>query len=227
MKRGNFSKRILVSITGWKDSHWKNKLEEVEKFKIRRIALFLEIFKKDHRRDIYEALLSSKVKEIPLVHIRHDMTKDELKFLYKNFKSRYFTIHENSFKILKKWNGFYKNLYLEMDYNNFIPKNVNINKIGGFCVDLSHFKASEEKFTKEFEYIVKRNKIHKYFKCNHLNGYSYERNIDLHTIKSLKDFDYLKTLPKFLFGKYIGLETYNSIKEQLSFKMYLVKILNK
>ena len=46
MKRGNFSKRILVSITGWKDSHWKNKLEEVEKFKIRRIALFLENFAK-------------------------------------------------------------------------------------------------------------------------------------------------------------------------------------
>lgn len=221
------SKRILVSITGYKEKDWKSKLEEIEKHKITRIALFLEMFRKQQRSKIYSALLTSNIKEIPLVHIRNDMTKQELEFISKNFKTECFNIHENSFKHLEQWNGFYKKLFLEMNYDNHIPKKVNLNKIGGFCIDLSHFKAAEKKQSKDFEYITKRKKEKKYFKCNHLNGYSYKKNIDLHTIKSLKDFSYLKTLPKFLFGKYIALEVNNSIAEQLKFKKYVMKLLKK
>ena len=225
MKR-DFSNRILVSITGKKEIDWKNKLKEINRLDIRKIALFLEMFNKKTRNNLYIALLKSRVKEIPLVHIKNDMSKQEIEFLYKKFKSRYFTIHEDSFNYLEKWNGFHKNLYLEFNYDNFIPKNVKIKKIGGFCVDLSHFKASEEKFGREFQYVIKRKNMHKYFKCNHLNGYSYKTNKDLHTIKSLRDFDYLKTLPRFLFSDYIGIEVFNSIKEQLKFKKYLVKFLS-
>ena len=155
------------------------------------------------------------------------MKKEELAFITKKFGSSYFTIHENSFKILDEWKGFYKKLYLEMNYDNFIPRSVDVHKIGGFCVDLSHFKADEERWSKEFLYIMKRRRIHRYFKCNHLNGYSYKRNKDMHTIRSLRNFDYLKTLPKFLFSKNIALETFNPISEQLKFKEYLVKMLNK
>ena len=129
-------------------------------------------------------------------------------------------------KVLKKWKGRYKELYLEMNKDNKISKNVDVSKIGGFCVDLSHFKAAEEIWSKEFIYTIKR-KNSKYFKCNHLNGYSYKKNTDLHTVKSLKEFDYLLTLPKFLFGNAIAIETYNSIKQQLKFKAYLTKLLNK
>ena len=42
----------------------------------------------------------------------------------------------------------------------------------------------------------------------------------------LSNFDYLKTMPKFLFGKIIALETFNSIKEQLIFKEYLIGLLS-
>ena len=223
---GGFSKRILISITGKTDKHWQDQLKEIEKYKIRKIALFLEQFKTTQRKKIYKKLLKSNIKNIPLVHIRHDMTKDELIFLEKNFKAKCFTIHETSFRYLPKWEGFHKKLYLEMNFDNRIPKNVKFGKIGGFCVDLAHFKAAEERWSKEFLFVMKRRKISKYFKCNHLNGYSFKKNTDIHKIKSLKDFDYLKTLPEFLFGKYIGLETENSIKEQLKFKEYLIKMLN-
>jgi hypothetical protein len=114
-----------------------------------------------------------------------------------------------------------------MNYDNFINRLVDVNKIGGFCVDLSHFKAAEEKWSKEFIYVVKRRSLDELFKCNHLNGYDYKKNIDLHTVKSLKEFDYLQTLPEFVFGDYIGIEVFNSIKEQLRFKDYLIDLLNK
>ncbi len=219
------SERILVGIAS-KGSYWGNQLEEIDNFKISKAALFLECLRLPQRKKIYKALLKSKIKHIPLVHIRNDMTRNELLFLKKNFRSSFFTIHEDEFKLLSKWTGFHKSIFLEMNYDNFISSLVKIDKIGGFCIDLSHFKIAEEKWSKEFEYTIKKRKTLKYFACNHLNGYSYKLNSDLHTIKSLKDFDYLKTLPDFLFSKVIALETGNSITEQLKFKDYLIKLLS-
>jgi len=224
----SFSQKLYVSITGTTDKDWQSKLKEIEHFKINKIALFLEIFKtRKQREKIYQALLNSRVKDIPLVHIRSDMTKDELKFLAKNFGAKCFTIHEDHFKILDHWRGFYKKLYLEMNYDNSVSSLVKVRKIGGFCVDLSHFKAAEEKWTKEFKYITSWEKKSRLFKCNHLNGFDHKKNIDLHNIKSLKEFDYLKTLPDFVFGQYIGIETFNSITDQLKFKKYLTVFLDK
>jgi hypothetical protein len=116
-------------------------------------------------------------------------------------------------------------LILELHSDNHIPKTKQLEKIGGFCIDFSHFKASEERWTKEFDYVLKKRKLKKHFIGNHLNGYDPVKKVDMHTVKSLKDFDYLKTLPKFIFGKYIALETFNSIKEQLKFKEYLCNFL--
>lgn len=227
-KQKDFNKRILVSLTGSTDKDWQSKLREIERFKIKEIALFLEIFRQKSQRDkICQALLKAGVKQIPLVHIRDDMTKEELKFLVNNFQTKCFAIHENHFKVLNKWQGFYNKLYLEMNYDNFINRLVDVRKIAGFCVDLSHFKAAEEKWSQEFIYIIQWQSVQNLFKCNHLNGYDYKKNIDLHTVKSLQEFDYLKTLPEFIFGDYIGLEVFNPISQQLRFKKYLVKMLNK
>lgn len=222
----SLSKRILVSITGSREEDWKFKLAEIEKHKMKKIALFVEMFEKSQRKKIYSALLSSSVKKIPVVHIRHDMTGQEFTFLEKKFKTKCFTIHESSFKHLKKWRGFYKKLFLELNYDGVVPGNVDVGEIGGFCVDLSHFKAAEEKFSEDFLYVIERRKTRGYFKCNHLNGYSYKKNTDLHTVKKLSEFNYLKTLPEFLFGKYIALEVNNGISEQLKFKEHIVRLLN-
>lgn len=221
----SISKRVLISITGRTEVDWRNKLIEVEKFKIRKVALFLELYTKKERKKIFEALLGSGIKRIPFVHARHDMDKEEFEFLIKNFKTKYFNIHPGAFSRLKKWRGIHKKLLLELAYTNQVRKNTDISEIGGFCIDLSHFKASEDRWTNEFEYIVKRDKIDRYFIANHLNGYSVRAKKDLHTIKSMKEFDYLKTLPKFLFGRYIALEMFNSVKEQIKFKKYLFGIL--
>ena len=48
---------------------------------------------------------------------------------------------------------------------------------------------------------------------------------DLHFVNNLKEFDYLKELPRKIFSKVIALELENSIKEQLKFKDYIVKLM--
>jgi len=224
-KDKNIAKKIFVSITGNTAKEWQGQLKELERRGITEAALFLEQYPIKQRREIYKALESSSIKKIPLIHIRNDMSRQELAYLSDRYNDPYLTIHESSFKYLKKWQGFHKRLYLEMNMDNHLRTMVKVGKVGGFCVDLSHFKSAEEKWSKEFIYIAGRKKHKKYFACNHVNGYSYQKNRDIHIITDIHQFDYLKTLPRFVFGKVIAIETANSIKEQLKFKGYLAKLL--
>jgi hypothetical protein len=224
MSENGWGKRIFLGITGEKQSDWESKLKDISSLGLTEAALFLEKFNQSQRKKIYRTLLGSSLKNIPLCHIRNDMEVEELVFMEAKFKTKYFTVHENSFSFLDKWPGFEKKIYLEMDYNDAVSNKVSISRIGGFCVDLSHFKAAQTKWSKEFRYTYfKKGKAN--FYCNHLNGYSKKENRDIHNIKSLKEFEYLKTLPEFIFGKVIGLEVENGILEQIEFKEYLVRIL--
>ncbi len=222
----DFSERILLGLTGWTAKSVITKIKDVDKRGITTAALFMEIIKdREDREKIYSVLKKSKIQNIPLVHIRQDMTRDEIEFLKENYKTKHFTIHEEHFSCIPLLKGYYKSLYLELNTDNFVSKKIKIEKIGGFCIDLSHFKVEEQKWTKEFLYVLSK-KDKKVFGCNHINGYSYKKNRDLHTVKKLSDFDYLATLPEFLFGEAIAIEAFNSIESQIKFKKYLVKFLN-
>lgn len=214
---------ILVSITGQTKKDWQSKLREIEKFGITRIALFLEFYTAKQRKEIYGVLLNSPIKSIPFVHARHDMKLDEYKFLMKRYGTKYFNLHIDGFDMLDKLRGIHKKLLYEHSYHNTIKDKMKMKKIGGFCIDLSHFKSAEERWTNEFEFVFSRRKIKRYFIANHLNGYDPANRKDVHTPKSNKDFDYLETLPEFVFGKYIALEMFNSIKEQLKYKKYIMR----
>lgn len=226
MREKDFNKRLLLSITGDENKAWKEKLKELDGRGIKEAALFLTRFNQSQRKDIYRNLLSSKLESVPLCHIRNDMEVEELVFMEAKFKTKCFTIHENSFNFIQKWPGFEKKLYLEMDYNNAVSQKVMVEKIGGFCVDFSHFKAANVKWTKDFEYVYYRKGIANFF-CNHLNGYDKKNNSDIHFIEKMDQFDYLKEIPEFLFGKIIALEVDNDIKKQIDFKKYLVDFLGK
>ncbi len=222
----NWSRKIFLSITGNTKKEWHNKLNEINNLGLDAVALFLECYRKPQRKLIYEALKNSCVKHIPLIHIRNDMGREELKYLSEKYNKPLLTIHEDSFDVMAKWRGFYKQLYLELNYDNFIPKNVDLKKIGGFCLDLAHFKTAEEKWSKEFEYTLKQKNKSNLFVCNHLSGYSYKRNTDEHYPNSPKYFDYLKTLPNFVFGNVIAIEISRPIKVQIEYKKYILKLLN-
>ena len=220
----NLENKILFGITGEKEKDWKAKLKEINKFGLEEAALFLEMFDQKQRKKIYRALLDTGLKNIPLCHIRNDMEIEELVFLESKFKTEYFTIHENSFTFLHKWKGFLKKLYLEMNWNDSVPPGVAVEDIGGFCVDFSHFKAAMVEQTKDFDYVLEKRKTAE-FACNHLNGYDEEKNSDVHYVSSSGQFDYLRDLPEFLFGKVIAIEAFNSIQEQMKFKEYILKLL--
>jgi len=220
------NKKLLVSITGRKKSDWQKKLKEIERHKIKEIALFMEIFNKKERLGLLPALKKSCVKKIPMVHIRNDTTHEELGILYNKFGTRFFTIHESHFykKTISHWRGYYKNLYLEMTTDDYVAPKVHVEKIGGFCMDLAHYKKQVTDQNQDYIYMMEHLNTSK-SGCNHLSGYSYKRNKDLHTIHDAREFQYLKTLPHNIFGKVIGFEYFNSIKDQLKYWPTVKKIL--
>ena len=225
MKTTGFSKKIFLSITGESNIDWQSKLDEINHRKINEVAVFLERFDKKERDNFYRFLLKSSVKKIPFVHLRDDVSKEEIQFFINKFKTDYFNIHEDHFKHMDKWKGFWNRLYLEMNYDSKISKDVKVRKIGGFCVDLAHFKSAIARGTKEAYYVyLRKHKIK--FACNHLGGYSAEKMRDLHVVTDPKSFDYLTTLPKYVFGEIIALEIDNSIEEQILFQKYVSKLLD-
>jgi predicted hydrolase (HD superfamily) len=219
--------KIILGITGDEDTHHIEKIEEIIKNKIECVSLFLQYLPVKKREKIYNKIENSTIKEIPLVHIGKDVEKKELSFLFKKYKTRFFTIHESDFNILSKWKGFYKYLFLEMSTDNIVAKNVKVERIGGFCVDLAHYQKQKDRRTIDYQYVYERRKEKSLFKCNHLSGYSSKEMTDLHYVESEKDFDFLKNVPDFVFGKVIAIEVNNSISDQLRFKDYIINLLSK
>ncbi len=217
--------KIIVSITGRNAAECISKIKELQKYQVPEAALFLEMLDADNREQVYQALANLKIK-IPLVHLRQDMVKGELIMLSKEYQVKYFTIHEDHFKIIKNWYGFYKKLYLEMTTDDYVAKNVKVETIGGFCVDVAHYKKQAVLNNEDFKYVYKRRNQATLFACNHISGYSYLNNLDMHEVSAQKDFSYLKELPEFIFGKVLAIEVFNSIKEQLVYKEYILKIIN-
>ncbi len=222
----NFKKRLLLSITGENYSHCVERLKEVKEEGINTVALFHQHISLKNRKEIYKKIEEAGIEKIPLVHIGEDVKKEEIEFLFKKYETRYFTIHESDFGVLSKWKGFYKNLFLEMSTDNEVAKNVKVEKIGGFCVDLAHYQKQKDRKTIDYEYVYNRRNNKKLFRCNHLSGYSFEEMEDLHYVKSIKDFEYLKHLPTFVFGEVIAIEVNNPIKDQLKFKEYITALIS-
>ncbi|MFA5024601.1 MAG: hypothetical protein WC523_06665 [Patescibacteria group bacterium] len=220
------TKNVLLSIAGVNEKLLLSKIKEINKLKITRVALFLTMIKKDAKRRVFKALLKSTIKEIPLVHLRNDMSQEEIIFLENNFHPTYYTIHENSFDHLHKWPKFKKRLYLEFGGHGKRKPQARVEAIGGFCVDLAHYKIAETSQTVQFRYQFSKRKQKKLFACNHLNGYSPKTNTCIHEVGKIEEFDFLKTLPKFIFGKTIALEMENPIREQLIWRKKLIKMLN-
>jgi len=142
------------------------------------------------------------------------------------FSSRYFTIHEFHFnkKIISHWRGFYHNLFLEMTTDNHVAPKVHVEKIGGFCIDLAHYKKQVTLQDEEYKYIIEHINKSK-CACSHLSGYSNKKVTDLHTIHNAREFNYIKTLPHNVFGEVIAFEVFNPIKDQLRFYPKVKKIL--
>ena len=131
-------KHVYVSLTGYDYATFERKFKELKKFKISECCLFLSALPHKHHKYVFEQLLKSDIKYIPLVHINDGTTKAEIEFLKKNFKTKYFNVHNQNLKEIDKYEPYLKDVLLEthpeVEFNEVL-----LLKIGGFCIDVAHF----------------------------------------------------------------------------------------
>ncbi len=226
------NKKILLGLTTTPGSDWKEKIQEIDKFGIKEIALFLGPLKKEQREEIYKALEKTQIKFIPHIHARTDMNTKEFDYLTEKYGAKVFNIHSlKEFPLVENidFSKYYKKIYIENVH--FIPDENEIEMFGGLCIDFSHWEngilTSYDGY-ENFEKLANKYPIgccHISAMTNKLVKWPEWSTYDSHNFKRLEEFDYIKKYLKYL-PDIISIELENSFEEQLRVKRYLEKIIN-
>jgi len=231
MKTGN--KKILVSITTSRGSDWKSKIEEIKELGLDEVAAFPTCLCKNDREEFYGLIKESCIKSIPLVHLRNDMTVDEMDYFIKNYDTKVFCTHtKREYDFLCDLSKYHNIIGIENVYYPFDEEEIKV--FGGICLDLSHLENARILTREIFEQNVKMlekypvivNHVNSVKKTFHIDENGYTRYDD-HFFENFSEFDYLKNYPENYFSPIIAIELENSIKEQLKVKDYLNNIINK
>lgn len=216
-------RKVYVSLTGYDYAIFERKFREIQKFGINEICVFLSALPHQHHKFVFKQLLKSKIKNIPMVHMRDETTKAEVEFFKNNFKTKYFNVHGRNLLNIEKYEPYLKNILLET-HPEIIFDEIKLNKIGGLCIDVAHFWRAKEIQSKDYFQVLKFKNKKSLFKANHLSGYKKNWG-DLHDIKNEKDFEYLREVPKFILGNILAIEIMDTINTQMKVKKYIEKIL--
>ena len=82
---------IYPSITVISEGGWQKKVEEIRFFKLKKVGMFPTSLNKNERYELYQKAKELKI-EVPFVHLRNDMGRDEIKYLIDNFKTKLFNV---------------------------------------------------------------------------------------------------------------------------------------
>lgn len=230
-KRKLFKARIFPSITTISGT-WSQKIKEIKRLKLKEVCLFLTFVNYEERKNIYDLLKKTKIKNIPLVHLRSDIKPEELEYLLQKYKIRAFALHSlREYPLIYDYSKYRKIIFIENVFEKF-DKN-ELEYFGGVCLDLSHLENDRILHKRKFQNTI--NFLKEYtIGCNHVSAmkkvvrFDREENAlryDSHYFKKLSEFDYLKTYPKSYFSEIIAIELENNIKEQLAAKKYIEKVI--
>jgi hypothetical protein len=223
--------RVLVSITTTYGSDWRNKFREANEQSITECALFPTTLSKEDRKEYFGLLEKSSIKSCPFVHLRSDMTVDEMDYLAENFGTKVFNTHcRAEYPRVSDWSKYADRIYIENVYHAFNPEEMK--DWAGICFDVSHLENDRRQNPERFAQILKA--LDQYpIGCNHISGIAEqlrvnsegEQRFDKHRFDSLREFDYLKNYPGKYFSRFCAIEVVNTLKEQLAAKKYIETIL--
>lgn len=233
------TKKILLGLTTTPGSDWRKKIEEISKFNIKEISLFPTFLDIESRRELYNLLENSIVKEISHVHLRNDMEIWELEYLMNTFKTHLFNVHPINDKYPREhdYSKFSKSIYIEnvLGLSRNLPLVEEVESSAGLCIDFAHWQDTILKenanYNNELVKLLNKFKIG----CCHISAAknkktdgSFETGIETyekHWFDNLTNFDYIAKFKNYL-PNIISLELENSFEEQLKVKEYLENIIN-
>lgn len=229
------NKKILLGLTTTLLSNWREKIKEASAYNIEEIALFPTTLDVRERKELYKLLEKSPIKNIPHVHLRHDMAAWELEYLTSRFRTRAFNIHpeRGPHPLKHDLSSFFPRIYVE-NLQPFIPIVEELEKFGGLCVDFSHWEDAVLLKEKNKDSVMK--KITKQFPigCSHVSAiktnssgnpfFDGQTTFSSHWIENMRELDYVKKYLDYL-PEYISIELENPFGIQLEVKKYLEEII--
>lgn len=224
--------RIIPSIVTTTDK-WRERIEETKKLQIKELAFFPTCLSGPEREEAYKLLESNGIKSIPFVHLKNDMSPEELDYLIRVFGTRKFNIHaqkSSTYKLVFDLSKYQKMIFLE---NSTFPWEDTLNDWAGICLDVSHLESEQlrngEVLADWYSGLEKHPVGAWHVSAIYDPPISYpgydKLHYDVHRYDNLKRFDYVQKYRKFL-AEIIALELENTIEEQLEAKKYLERILN-
>ena len=236
-------REILLGLTttGQKENHWTRKVAEIDKLKIKKIALFPTVLGPEERKRLYTLLEKTGLESIPHVHLRDDdMSEEEIEYLIRRYKVKVFNLHPRpkAYTFLDRYPQyrpiiFFENLYRVIRDEKFDEASFEKHKVAGICLDLAHLKSEEILFPKRYQKRIKL--LDKYpIGCNHISGirkipFLWEGKLiyDTHFVSKISELDYLKEFSLRYFSDIISIELENSLAEQVKFKEHIKDIIKK
>ena len=216
---------ILLGLTTTPNSDWREKVEEMKKFGIKKIALFPTFLPINQRKKLYELLEDIEGLEIPHVHLRdQDMEQWEMELFENKYKTVAYNIHVNTElgASLKKYTD---KIFIENHFKLFDEEY--LSRFGGICFDVQHHKRSQLEAPRTYAQVTTL--LGKYkIGCCHISALPNLRwlvarlfkRVGGHYMLGLSELDYILKYRQYL-PYYISLELENSFAEQLKAKKYL------
>lgn len=226
--------KILPVLTTTRNSDWQAKIDEIDRLGLKEMAFFPTCLKPDERQELYKRLEKTSLQCIPHVHLRNDVTYQEIAYLINTYKTKIFNHHsENEFPVLSDWSGYTDIIYIEN--SEIIPTAKELENYAGLCLDFAHWEngrlLKQSKYS-GFSEIVNQFPIG----CGHISAIrpAPERDnnpnpdsqpgYDSHWLKDLSELDYLAKYQAYL-PPIISMELENSLSTQIEAIAYLNKLL--
>ncbi len=222
--------KIYPSITSTDKSKIPGFLEEISRLQLDEICLFLTGLLENERKNLFDEIEKTCIKNIPFVHLRSDATPDELDFLINEYHTKYFNIHsESQFKLKHDLSKYKKQIYIENTLG-MLDEN-ELQNYAGICIDLAH--VEDNSLNNKKYYLQLRNIFSRFYcGCGHISAIKEEprfneqgvKHNSVHISESLSEFDYLKNY-KDILPPILALELENPIEEQLKIIEYVYNII--
>lgn len=222
---------IYPSITTTTDE-WRDKIEEASVLGLQEVAFFPTCLNYSEREEAYRLLEKSTVKQIPFVHLKSDMSTDEIRYLKRHFGTKKFNLHsplDDRYQPEYDLSEFKNEIYIE---NSGYPWKDTLDDWAGICLDVAHLESEtlqNSEVLSDWRSGLAKHKVGAwhvsavydppaYDEANQMEMY------DRHRFDKLERLGYIAKYLNYL-PDIIALELENSIKEQLEAKRFLGEII--
>lgn len=225
-------KKILVSLMARPNTKWREEIARLSNLGISELALFIDVFTLDQRKEVYRLLEASGIKSIPYVQMANNFEEGEIDFLVTTYKTEVFglSLDNTSLALIASLTKYIALIAPENPANKkfaplFTDEALSRLNIAGVCLDLTTIESDRLHAKKKYELEIHTLDHHVLLATQigpiSENFFKKSFQIKSRRLTSLADLHYLGHIPKAYLADLIVLELENSLEEQLEVKTYL------